>query len=127
MAAIAEMSGEAKDRIKDFLKRRAAKVLRAPFPQEEEASASPTGDQPQPRRRMKRAHQQIHRDHSAERRPKMRRRAEPLRLAARRRHERHDREGRRGREAEPLGGRSSDCRAVVTTAPAAGRVGVASL
>ena len=30
------MSGEAKDRLKDFLEKRAAKVLRAPFPQEEE-------------------------------------------------------------------------------------------
>ena len=60
-------------------------------------------DQPQPRRRMERAHQQVHRDHSGQRRRIVRGRAQHPRHAdiLDRRQERHDCEDRRGGEGQP--------------------------
>ena len=64
-------------------------------------TASSAGDELQPRRRMEGAHQQVHRDHSAQRRRILRGRAEHVRRAATEnsRKQRHDGKGRRGREA----------------------------
>jgi enoyl-CoA hydratase/carnithine racemase len=64
------------------------------------ASASPAGDQPQPRARMEGAHHEVHRDHSAHDRAMGRHRAERVHAAAQTRtRQRHRREGRRSRKA----------------------------
>ena len=69
-----------------------------------EGTASPAGDQLQPRTRMDGAHQQVHRDHSAERRY-LRGRAEHFRRATAQDtgQQRHDGESRRRREGQPVG------------------------
>ncbi len=61
------------------------------------ASAPPACDQLQPRRHMKGAHEQVHRDHSAHERAMCR--AYQLAAAKSRGQERHHHEGRRSREA----------------------------
>jgi hypothetical protein len=68
----------------------------------DQAWYSPVGAQPQPWRRMEGAHQQVHRDHSGQRRCIVRGRAQHTRHAAilDPRKERHDCEGRRGREGQ---------------------------
>ena len=64
-------------------------------------TAAPPEDQPQPRRRMKGAHQEVHRGHSAQRRCIRRGRAHHRHLPAAQNagQQRHDGEGRRSREA----------------------------
>jgi uncharacterized protein (DUF4415 family) len=70
------------------------------------AARSSAGDQPQPGGRMEGAHQQVHRDHAAQRRRMLCGRAEQLQLAAAKTtlKQRHDCEGRRGCERYPVGG-----------------------
>jgi hypothetical protein len=64
-------------------------------------TASSTGYQLQPRHQMEGAHQQVHRDHSIQRRRTLRGHAKHIRRATtmNTRKQCHDREGRRGREA----------------------------
>ena len=80
---------------------------------------SPASDEPQPGRRMKGAHQQVHGDHSAPERPVSHRGAERLRAAAKSNgHQRHHREGRRGRKAQPVRRDAGDGTAVALWPPA---------
>jgi hypothetical protein len=67
-------------------------------------AALPMGNEFQPKREMEGAHQQVHRDHSGERRRMLYCRAEGIRLSAveNAREQRHDCECRRGRKTEPV-------------------------
>src|SRR5215813_1810574 len=83
------------------------------------STASPAGDQLEPRRRMEGSHQHVHPDHSIQRRCILRGRAQHVRATTKTaRKQRHDGEGRRGGEAYPIGRAEGGRCTPVCTCPA---------